>query len=585
MTDPLHTEAKIDGPCNVAAALVEQARQQPHSPAIHYPVGVRNGTVQYRSASYAELDALSDSYARGLLNYGIQRGARVALMVPPGLDFFALFFALFKAGIVPVLIDPGIGMKPLKTCLAEAEPEAFIGITRAQLARIILRWSPHSIRRTVTLGPRLAWSGLSLRGLARRGGVTGPSVLADTQAEEIAAILFTSGSTGIPKGVVYRHRHFTAQVDMLRSTFGIQRGEVDLATFPPFALFDPALGMTTVVPHMDPTRPARANPAYLVQAIDRFSVTNVFGSPALLRVLGDHCRAQHRQLPTLRRVLSAGAAVPADTVALMQRAMPTGGSVYTPYGATECLPVACISSHDMSADLVAATRNGAGTCVGCPVIPNEVAILRLSDEAMETLCREDLLPVGAVGEIIVHGPTTTDRYWQRHEQTRLAKISDDQGRIWHRMGDAGYVDEQGRLWFCGRKSQRVRTPQGDLFADQIEAIFNTIGDIERSALVGVGAPGEQVAVLCVELRRGVKGRPPACKKAVEQAVRAKAADHSKLRSLGRVLFHPGFPVDIRHNSKINRQSLAAWAAKQCADNRPQRRALNDSDADANRRRP
>ncbi|MFN2286697.1 MAG: hypothetical protein ABR578_00030, partial [Chromatocurvus sp.] len=217
--------------------------------------------------------------------------------------------------------------------------------------------------------------------------------------------------------------------------------------------------------------------------------------------------------------------------------------------------------------------------------PNEVAILRLSDEAIETLCREDLLPVGAVGEIIVHGPTTTDRYWQRHEQTRLAKISDEQGRIWHRMGDAGYFDEQGRLWFCGRKSQRVRAPQGDLFADQIEAIFNTIEAIERSALVGVGAPGEQVAVLCVELRRGVKGRPPACKKAVEQAVRAKAADHSKLRSLGRVLFHPGFPVDIRHNSKINRQSLAAWAAKQCADNPPQRPGLRDFDTDANRRRP
>ena len=585
MIDPLLTESEIDGPCNVAAALVEQALQQPHSPAIHYPVGVRSGTVQYRCASYAELDALSDSYARGLLHYGIQRGARVALMVPPGLDFFALFFALFKAGIVPVLIDPGIGLKPLKTCLAEAEPEAFIGITRAQLARIILRWSPHSIQRTVTLGPRLAWSGLSLRGLARRGGVTGPPVLADTQAEETAAILFTSGSTGIPKGVVYRHRHFTAQVDMLRSTFGMQRGEVDLATFPPFALFDPALGMTTVVPHMDPTRPAKANPAYLVQAIDRFAVTNVFGSPALLKVLGDHCREQQRQLPTLQRVLSAGAAVPADTVALMQRAIPTGGSVYTPYGATECLPVACISSHDMSPDLVAATQNGAGTCVGRPVVPNDVAILRLSDEAIETLRQEDLLPVGTVGEIIVHGPTATDRYWQRHEQTRLAKISDEQGRIWHRMGDAGYVDGQGRLWFCGRKSQRVRTPQGDLFADQIEAIFNTIEDIERSALVGVGEPGAQVAVLCIELRRGMKGRPRACRESVEQAVRAQAANHPKLLNLGGVLFHPGFPVDIRHNSKINRQALAAWAAKQCADDRSQHPVLSDFDTDANRRRP
>lgn len=587
MSDPPHPEPESNGFCNVAAALVAQARQQPQSPAIHYPAGVHKGTVQYRSASYAELDAMSDCYARGLHHYGIERGARVALMVPPGLDFFALFFALFKAGIVPVLIDPGIGLKPLKICLAEAEPEAFIGITRAQLARILLRWSPGSIRRTVTLGPRLAWGGLSLRGLARRGGTSGPPMLADTQAGETAAILFTSGSTGIPKGVVYRHRHFTAQVEMLRATFGIRRGEVDLATFPPFALFDPALGMTTVVPHMDPTRPAKANPAYLVQAIDRFSVSNVFGSPALLKVLGDHCREQQRQLPTLRRVLSAGAAVPVDTVALMQRAMPADGSVHTPYGATECLPVASISSHDMTPELIAATRAGAGTCVGRPVAPNEVAILRLSDEAIDTLRREDLLPAGAVGEIIVHGPTTTDRYWRRSGQTRLAKTTDEQGRSWHRMGDAGYFDEQGRLWFCGRKAQRVRTAQGDLFADQLEAIFNTIESIERSALVGLGPPGEQVPVLCVELQRAGKGTQSGCRGTVEQAVRAKAADHPQLQSLHRVLFHPGFPVDIRHNSKINRDALAAWAAKQCADDRlphPAPRAP-DADADADGRRP
>jgi len=581
MTDPLHPEPVSAGSCNVAAALVEQARQQPHSAAIHYPVGARNGTVAYCSATYAELDALSDCYARGLQRYGIERGVRAALMVPPGLDFFALFFALFKAGIVPVLIDPGIGLKPLKTCLAEAEPEAFIGVTRAQLARTLFRWSPSSIRHIVTLGPRLGWGGLSLGRLARRAGDTGPPVLSDTQAEEIAAILFTSGSTGIPKGVVYRHRHFTAQVDMLRSTFGIQRGEVDLATFPPFALFDPALGMATVVPLMDPTRPANANPAYLAQAIDRFSVTNVFGSPALLKVLGKHCREQQRQLPTLRRVISAGAAVPADTVALMQQAMPVGGSVYTPYGATECLPVACISSDDMSPELVAATREGAGTCVGRPVSPNAVAILRLSDEALEQLRPDDLLPAGAVGEIIVHGPTATDRYWQRMEQTQLAKTTDEQGRLWHRMGDAGYFDEQGRLWFCGRKSQRVRTAQGDLFADQTEAIFNTIEGIERSALVGVGAPGQQVPVLCVELQRAGKGDQPVCRQSVEQAVRAKAAQHAKLQSLGGVLFHSGFPVDMRHNSKINRQALAAWAARVCAKEQAQRSAFSDTNADAN----
>ena len=489
MTNPQPAEPPPPEPCNVAAALAEQARTQPHGAAIHYPVGVRKGTVRYRSASYARLDALSDCYARGLASYGIERGARVALMVPPGLDFFALFFALFKAGIVPVLIDPGIGLKPLRQCLGEAQPEAFIGISRAQLARVLLRWSPRSIRRSVTVGPRLAWGGITLRGLARRGGASGPPVLAATRADETAAILFTSGSTGIPKGVVYRHSHFVAQVRMLRDAFAIAPGEVDLATFPPFALFDPALGMTTVVPYMDPTRPAKANPAYLVQAMEQFAVSNLFGSPALLKVLGRYCSEQGLELQTLKRVLSAGAAVPAETVALMQRAMTGDGAVHTPYGATECLPVASIASAEMDDAVLAGTRAGRGTCVGRPVAPNRVAILRLSDEAIPRLRREDLLDAGEIGEIIVHGPTTTDRYWQRDAQTRLAKTTDDEGRIWHRMGDAGYFDAAGRLWFCGRKAQRVQTAQGDLFADQLEAIFQALPGVERTALVGVGAAG------------------------------------------------------------------------------------------------
>lgn len=545
-------------PCNVAAALARQAAEQPDNPAIHYPAGVRGGEVRYRSASYAELDALSDCYARGLAAYGIRPGTRVALMVPPGLEFFALFFALFKAGTVPVLIDPGIGLKPLKVCLGEAEPEAFIGVTRAQLARVLLGWARRSVRKVVTVGPRLGWGGITLKALARRGGENGKPVLAATAPDDMAAILFTSGSTGIPKGVVYRHRHFVAQVDMLREAFDIRPGEVDLATFPPFALFDPALGMTTVVPLMDPTRPAKADPRYLVQAMERFGVTNLFGSPALLKVLGRHAREERLRFPRLRRVLSAGAAVPPATVRLVQATLGEGGAVHTPYGATECLPVASISSTELTDELQARTRQGEGTCVGRPVPPNTVAILRLMDETTEVLHPEDRLPAGEVGEIIVHGPTTTDAYWRREEQTRLAKTTDDDGRIWHRMGDIGYFDDEGRLWYCGRKSQRVETVDGPLFADQVEAIFNDCEGVERTALVGVPDGEHQAPVLCVEASAGSK----APKKDIQRGVLERARQFPQLAGLQRVLFHPGFPVDIRHNSKIGRETLAAWAREQ-----------------------
>ncbi len=551
------------GSCNVAGGLSWQAGQQGSAAAIHYPtgirkVGARRGQIHYSDCSYSELNELSNTYARGLDEYGITRGMRAALMMPPGLDFFAMFFAMFKAGVVPVLIDPGIGLKPLKHCLAEAAPEAFIGVTRAQAARTVLRWAPETIQKMVTAGPKVGWGGITITQLARLGERTSGAVLESTWPGEMAAILFTSGSTGIPKGVVYRHRHFTAQVEMLQSTFGIRAGEVDLPTFPPFALFDPALGMTTVIPWMDPTRPARANPKLLVQAIERFGVTNVFGSPALLRVLGRYTSSRGIKLPKINRFISAGAAVPMEAVQTMKAAMRDDAQVFTPYGATECLPVASISSAELSDEVIEHTLRGDGICVGKAVLPNQVNIMVIKDEAVDHLDEQLLLPPGVTGEVIVHGPTTTDAYWQREEQTRLAKMTDDKGRIWHRMGDIGYLDESGRLWYCGRKSQRVKTSNDTLFPDQVEAVFNAHPEVFRTALVQADPVGRSGPVLCVELssRPGKHQR-----ERIRNDLLQIANSHKRLSAIETILFHPGFPVDIRHNSKIGREKLGLWAAE------------------------
>lgn len=547
--------------CNVAGALSVQAQAQGAAAALHLPTSLRNGQLSWTTFSYAELEERSNNYARGLIEYGITRGTRTALMLPPGLDFFAFFFALFKAGAVPVLIDPGIGLKPLRHCLAEAAPEAFIGITRAQAARAILRWAPHSIRKLVTAGPRLGWAGVSSRAISALGQRTSGSVLARTRPGEMAAILFTSGSTGIPKGVIYRHRHFAAQVGLLRSAFGIEPGEVDLATFPPFALFDPALGMTTVVPWMDPTRPAGADPALLVQAIERFGVSSIFGSPALVRRLAAHAGDRKLVLNSVRRVIAAGAAVPMEVVRHMQAAIPGEARVFTPYGATECLPVTGVSSHDLDDAAEQHARQGDGICVGHPVAPNRVAIIGISDLAIEHLHEADILPPGVIGEIIVHGPTTTDAYWHRDEETRLAKITDGDGRVWHRMGDAGYLDESGRLWYCGRKSQRVTTGDQVLFPDQVEAVFNSHPEVFRTALVGVDKGGKTVPVLCVEpVTRPDRHR----RERIATDLRQMARSHAHLADIQSVLFHPGFPVDIRHNAKIGREQLGRWASRKLA---------------------
>ena len=247
------------------------------------------------------------------------------------------------------------------------------------------------------------------------------------EPDDMAAILFTSGSTGAPKGVVYRHRHFNAQVAMLRRAFGIEAGEVSLPTFPPFALFDPALGMTTVVPEMDPTRPAEADPEVLVETIERFGVTNIFGSPALLDTLSRHCVARSIRMESVRRVISAGAAVPVRTVRRMQDSLYTDAVIHTPYGATECLPVSSINSTEIDDRMVDRIESGDGVCVGRPIEPNEVRIVRISEMPFAHLSETTEMPRGMPGEIIVTGPTCTDAYWRRDTDTAMAKLKDDEG--------------------------------------------------------------------------------------------------------------------------------------------------------------
>ena len=543
---------------NVASALSWQAQRQPNATAIHYPVSNALRKHHYESCTYQELNELSECYARGLQAYGIGPGTRTALMLTPGLEFFAMFFALFKAGAVPVLIDPGIGMKPLKQCLAEAEPKAFIGVTKAHFARKILGWAKDSCELLVTAGPTLGLGGINLKKLKEMGELSSEEVMHDAKPDDMAAILFTSGSTGIPKGVVYRHRHFNAQVEMLRKAFDIQAGEVSLPTFPPFALFDPALGMTTVVPVMDPTRPAEADPEKLIEAIDQFKVTFIFGSPALLNTLSRHCVDKGIRLESVTRVISAGAAVPIRTIRRMQKSVYRDAEIHTPYGATECLPISSISGSQFDEKMVDRIESGDGVCVGRPIEPNQVKIIKISEMAFNDLSETTEMPLGMPGEIIVSGPSCTDSYWRRDSETEMAKFRDEAGNTWHRMGDVGIMDGMGRLWYCGRVAHRVDTGQEVLFADQCEAIFNQHPDLLRSAVVGVGTRGRQVPVLCIEV---IGKLSPVDTERVHFDLLQLAQAHSITRSIRTVLFHPGFPVDIRHNSKINREELATWAGK------------------------
>lgn len=538
---------------NIISALESQAYLRPHEIALHEPVipGFRS---MERAMTYGELQGQSVELALGLASLGLKPGDRVALFVPPSLEFFSLVFGLFRLGATPVLIDPGLGIKGLGHCLTQAQPVAFMGVARAHLARILFGWGRASIKHSIQVGFTFPGGGLPLSTIRQLGQRSKVSDLPQS-GDHPAAILFTSGSTGPAKGVVYEHRHFLAQLRLLEKQFELGPWDLDIPTFPLFGLFGPALGMREVIPVMDFTRPAKVNAAMLCGMVERHRATNLFGSPALLRRLWSYAVPKGLRLPSLKRVVSAGAPVPFHTVEMIKKLLSPGSDIHTPYGATEALPVSSIRGDVILQDTRQGTREGKGVCVGHPIPGVQVRILPISDEPIPTFGENDILPVGQIGEIAVAGPMVTETYWNRPDLTALHKSQGPGNILFHRMGDLGHLDEQGRIWMCGRKSQRVVTLVGTLFTEAVEGRFTGMEGVARTALVCAKNPGKNKVILCVEPDRTVPW------KSLLPRLRAHADTHPDSAAIDGFLCHHSFPVDIRHNSKIQREALAIWAAR------------------------
>ncbi len=340
--------------------------------------------------------------------------------------------------------------------------------------------------------------------------------------------------------------------------FGIEPGDVDLPTFPLFALFGIALGMTCIIPDMDPTRPAAVHPPNIIEAIQKNNVVNSFGSPALWDTVSQYCVQHGITLPTLKRVLMAGAPVPGWLLQRFETILDPQARVFTPYGATEALPVCLIDHHEILKDTWEQTGKGAGTCVGRPVEGITMKVIAIQDDPIPRWDDALEMDPGEIGELVVEGPWVTREYYNREDATGLAKIRNGNS-LMHRMGDVGYRDAEGRYWFCGRKSQRVITPTGPLYTIPCEGVFNRHPGVKRSALVGIGNPPEQKPVLVVELREpqlaeNMKERLTLVSELLELGGTAKHTE-----GITDILFHPAFPVDVRHNAKISRETLALWA--------------------------
>jgi len=559
---------------NVAARLTAMAEKMPDALAVVEPLGYdRHGRRRYRYVTFRELDRDSDCLARALRQRGVAPGNRMALLVRPGIDFIALVFALFKAGAVVILIDPGMGRKNLIQCLAEAEPEGLIAIPRVHAVRLFLRRRFPKAKILVTVGRRWFWGGTTLAALRSSEGDS--PIFADhasmvpeksgqspddfeTDADDPAAIIFTTGSTGPPKGVLFTHGNFSAQVEQIRDFYDIQPGEIDVPCFPLFGLFNCAMGVTAILPDMDPTRPALVDPEKILEVVHDWKATQTFGSPAVWNCVGEYCAQKGLRLETVRRVLSAGAPVPEHVLRRMKDCIDPNGDVHTPYGATEALPVASIAASEVLRETAERTRQGAGVCVGRKFPGIQWKVIRIVDGPIRSLEEIEELPTGEIGELIVHGPQVTRQYVTRTEANATGKIPEGQ-EVWHRMGDSGYFDAEDRFWFCGRVVHRVLTPHGPMYPIPCEAILNQHPHVFRSALVGVGAPGRQRPVMMIEPKPGKMPRTAEVRAKFIAELRDLAQRSSRTQSIENFFFHPAFPVDIRHNAKIFREKLAHWA--------------------------
>ncbi|PKH05966.1 olefin beta-lactone synthetase [Moritella sp. Urea-trap-13] len=542
----------------------------------------RKDQLFYDEIDLSALNQQSDELAYALNAYGITRGMKAVLMVTPSIDFFILTFALFKAGIVPILVDPGMGVRNLKQCFSESTPDAFIGIPKAHLARKLFGWGKPSVKLSLTVGGCEKLSRLTGQMSLGRLLTDHRASIAEQEQEpvklypialfepsELCAILFTSGSTGVPKGVVYSHQMFEGQIQALRDDYGIKPGERDLSTFPLFSLFGPALGMASIVPDMDASKPITANPDFIFAAIEKYQCSNLFANPALIEILGQAGSKQQPQLllTSLKRVISAGAPATLSSISHFTRLLKTDVEVWNSYGATESLPLTKIGSKALLT-MQDVTDNGGGICVGQPIKDVEVAIIAITEDVITDWHDDLTLASNQIGEIVVKGQVVSQGYYHRDAATQLAKIKDSastelQPVFRHRMGDLGYLDAQGQLWMCGRKAHSVITPSQPYFSIPCERIFNTHEQVKRTALVGIQYQGETIPLLCVEL----KDDSAISTEQLFGELQEIGSKHQQTAAISAFLVHPNFPVDIRHNAKIFREKLALWAQKQAPYNR------------------
>jgi acyl-coenzyme A synthetase/AMP-(fatty) acid ligase len=530
----------VENRFNVTAQIRERASKHPDKKAFIW-AGERtsDGNATYEHITYRDFEAQSDAYAFGLAEAGIGKGVKTIVLVHPDIRLFLILTALMKTGAVPIMIDSGMGVDNMMRCLATTGAEAFVGVP-------LEPQSLPSVKTHVSLGSKQFPGGYAISDIYRPN--VEPFPINNPDPDELAIIFFTTGSTGPAKGVENTSAGWTSQIEEMKFIMDPEE-EINLATFPIFAFFDIVLGNTAVLPDMDTSKPAEVNPVRIIEAIEDHKVTNIFGSPALLDRVGRYAQPRGLVFPSVKRVLSGGAPVSASIMSMFS-ALLVDAEVFSIYGATECLPISGVGSNEVLSEISRPEFLTQGTCVGRPFPGVEIRIIKISDEPIVEYTEDLPAEEGEVGEIMIKCAHMSTRYFNRPDADAVHKVRRD-GEIWHRMGDLGRIDTQGRLWFCGRKKQRVITEKGVLFTVPCENIFNAHPQVKRSALVGIDLGKGVEPVICIEPEDNVKTDARLVEELLDTALASEMTE-----SIRRVEFFTAFPVDIRHNAKIFREELA-----------------------------
>ena len=539
--------ATPDGPLTLWSAL--DARSADETAAVV--------TVGGETVTWSALAQRVEDLAAGLVATGLVAGDRVALLVPPSPELTAMAYAVWRAGGVVVVADKGLGLAGMRRALHSAAVDVVVGGRPGLLAaramglpgvRVAVGLSRVAMR---MVGAELTTDDLVAIG---RGADAAPEPGPDAEC----AVVFTSGSTGPAKGVVYRHRQVVAQLELIRATYGITDADRLVAAFAPFALLGPGLGVATAVPDIDVTTPQELTAATLADAVSAVDATIVFAAPAALRgLVASAAGATPRQREALggvRLLVSAGAPVPARLLRAVRNVLPAA-ETHTPYGMTEALPLTDITL----AEIERAGR-GHGVCVGRPLPGVEVALSGLSDDGRAD-GELDRTPE-VTGEVAVRAAHVKERY----DALWATERAGSRNAGWHRTGDVGHLDAEGRLWVEGRLAHVVTTAAGPITPVGVEQRVEDLTDVGSAAVVGVGPVGTQVVVIVVT-PAGAARRSRSLGRAklrvapvvLSDAVRAVAGV-----DVAAVLVTDRLPVDIRHASKIDRALVARQAARTLA---------------------